>query len=139
MPVVIDPAAVVALHPGLDLAQAQALIDSTLARAARVAPCLTAADFAYADAARAILLDVIGRRVEAGSGVVQSEAAGPLTRTFFPPGRSLFWPTEIDELQGLCAAGTAAAAATALPAWRMPEPELPDPFRRPWPAGPTPT
>lgn len=114
-----------ALSPGLDSAMVQRLIDGTLARAALVAPCLAVEGFAYEDAAKAVLVDVVLRRAETGTGVVQSEAAGPMSRTYFSSARALFWPAEVAELQALCALAAEAGdgGAAALPVYAMPDPD----------------
>jgi hypothetical protein len=88
----------------IDEAKAQAMIADALAMAARVAPCITATDFAYPDAARAILRGAILRWNEAGTGAMQSQTAGPFgvqvdTRQ---QRRGMFWPSEIEQLQDLC-------------------------------------
>lgn len=124
-----------ALQPQLDAGVAQRLIDGTVARAAALAPCILAEDFPYTEAAQAIICDVILRRAEAGLGVVQSETAGPMSRTFFPAaatGRALFLPGEIAELQALCTAASAAPADVALPTWAMPPAPGSEPLVASW-------
>lgn len=96
----------------IPLAKAEAMIADALAMAARVAPCINDADFAYPDAARAILRGAILRWHESGSGALQSQTAGPFgmqldTRQ---QRRSMFWPSEITDLQALC--GTSATSYT---------------------------
>ncbi len=115
-----------ALKPGLEDGPAQRLIDGTLARAALVAPCILTDEFAYGAAASAILVDVILRRLEVGVGsAVQTETAGPMSRTFFASsGRALFWPAEITELQALCAQSAqdqTGVASDVLPIYAMPD------------------
>ncbi len=83
--------------------KAAAMIEDALALAERVAPCITAVDFAYPEAARAILRGAILRWNESGTGATVTQAAGPFSQTVAAPGRrSLFWPSEIADLQGLC-------------------------------------
>lgn len=89
----------------IDPVKAQAMIDDALALAARVAPCITEGDFPYAGAAKAILRGAILRWNEAGTGAFQSTQTGPFgasvdTRQVR---RGMFWPSEIDQLQDLCA------------------------------------
>lgn len=88
----------------IDGAKAQAMIDDALALAARVAPCITDDDFAYPDAAKAILRGAVLRWNEAGTGALSNEVAGPFGGTVDnrQPRRSLFWPSEIEELQAMC-------------------------------------
>lgn len=98
----------------IDADLAAALIDDAVALAARVAPCITDDDFAYAAAAKAILRGVILRYHETGTGAVQSQTAGPygMTVDTRQERRAMFWPSEINMLQDLCrnaADGTGAA------------------------------
>lgn len=86
--------------------KAQAMIDSALARAARVAPCIrddTLSDD-HAEAAKDIIRDAVLRRNEAGTGALASQSAGPFAQTMDTrtPRKVLFWPSEIQELQSIC-------------------------------------
>ena len=97
-------------------AKAEAMIADALAMASRVAPCIADADFAYPDAAKAILRGAILRWHEAGSGAFQSQTAGPFgvqvdTRQ---QRRSMFWPSEINDLQALCDANGGTSYTTSL-------------------------
>ncbi len=88
----------------IESTKAQAMIDDTLARAARFAPCIEDAEFAYPAAAKAVLRAVVLRWNDAGSGALSSQTAGPFgqaidTRRETGP---KFWPSEISELQALC-------------------------------------
>lgn len=82
------------------------LIRGTLARAAIFAPCIASEDFDgdQADAARDILIGVIVRAIEAGSGAVTTLTAGPHTRTVdtTKPRLARFTPSEKAELRALC-------------------------------------
>lgn len=93
-------------------AKAQAMIDDALALAARVAPCITTEDFAYPDAAKAILRQVVLRWNDTGTGALQQQAAGPFSQSFDTrtTKRTLFWPSEIEALQELCQGGETAGA-----------------------------
>lgn len=88
--------------------KALAMIEDAVALAARVAPCITEATFAYEGAAKAILRGAILRWHEAGSGakVSQSENIGAYgySDTFDnrQTRRGMFWPSEIEQLQELC-------------------------------------
>lgn len=88
----------------IDDAKAEAMIGDALAVATRVAPCIVDADFAYADAAKAVLRAAVLRWNDAGNGARQQETVGPFgitvdTRT---QRRGMFWPSEIEQLQDLC-------------------------------------
>src|SRR4051812_4146712 len=91
--------------PGIDPGKADALITGALARAALLAPCIQDDEFPYEDAAKAIIVDAILRRIETGAGALSLQQAGPFqqaidTRT---SPRELYWPGEVLELQRLCA------------------------------------
>lgn len=91
----------------IEAAKAQAMIDDALALAARVAPCITSADFAHEAAARAILRGAILRWNEAGTGAMQQQTSGPFSHTIDTrqQRRGMFWPSEISQLQELCRDG----------------------------------
>lgn len=102
-----------------DALQSAELVDLMVAganaRAARVAPCLVATDPApTADQvaeAQLILIGAVKRWTEAGSGAIQQQAAGPfsmMTDTRQRTGYNL-WPSEISQLQAICASGTGPA------------------------------
>lgn len=92
----------------IDEAKAQAMIDDAYARAARVAPCLTDPDFLNVSenvaAVRSVLRAAVLRRNDSGTGTVQYQVGGPyaVTTDTKQPHRSLLWPSEIEELQGIC-------------------------------------
>jgi hypothetical protein len=104
------------LAPFADIppAKAQAMIDDVTARAARVAPCILEPDFAYDDAAVGILRGVILRWHEAGTGALQTAAVDDASFSFDnrQQRRTLFWPSEVEELQALCKTGEASGAFT---------------------------
>jgi hypothetical protein len=89
-------------------AKAQAMIDDALALAARVAPCINDEDFAYPDAAKAIIRGAILRWHEAGAGALQAQQAGPFGQTLDTrqPRRGMFWPSEINDLTALCSSSS---------------------------------
>lgn len=91
----------------IDETKAQAMIDDALARAVRFAPCLTDEDLSEgnAAAAKAVLREVVLRKNDSGSGALQSQTAGPFGQVLDTrqPRRTLFWPSEIGELQSICA------------------------------------
>jgi hypothetical protein len=88
----------------IDEAKAQAMIDDAMALAARVAPCILDADFAYTDAARAIIRGAVLRWNEAGTGALQAQTAGPFGQTVDTrqQRRGMYWPSEINDLAALC-------------------------------------
>lgn len=107
--------------PNIEPEKGEALIAGVLARAAQIAPCIDTPDFPYAEAAKALIVDVIVRRHEAGAGSLHMQQAGPFqqsTDTRTSP-RTLFWPAEIAELQRLCEASKTQLSA-ALPTGRFP-------------------
>lgn len=113
-PVTITPADL-APFAEIETTKAEAMIADALARAALIAPCITSDDFEHADAAKAIIRGAILRWDEAGTGAITSEsiAKGPFshsqTTDTRAARRSMFWPSEIDELKGLCSAGGSGA------------------------------
>lgn len=99
----------------IDEEKAEAMIADALALAARVAPCLDDADLdaGVAAAAKAILRGAILRWNDSGSGSYVQQRAGQFeVTTDNRQGRkSMFWPSEINELTALCSGtGTARKA-----------------------------
>lgn len=93
-----------AFVPELDGAKAAEMIADAEALAVLAAPCLTGEDFDNASAVKAILRGAVLRWLEAGTGAIASQSAGPYavtldTRT---DRRSMFWPSEIASLRNLC-------------------------------------
>lgn len=90
--------------PNLDEVKAQAMIDDALALAARVAPCILTAEFEYPAAAKAILRGAVLRWHDSGTGAFTQQSAGPFAAAYDTrqPRKSMFWPSEIQELQKLC-------------------------------------
>lgn len=98
--------------PTLTAEQAAAMIGDALALAARVAPCiLTTTDESVIGAAKAILRGAVLRWHESGNAAYNQMQAGPFqVVTDNRQGRkSMFWPSEISDLQALC--GTTARTA----------------------------
>lgn len=85
--------------------KAHAMIDDAEAMAVLVAPCITAAGFAHTTAVKAILRGAILRWNDAGTGALQAQTAGPFGQTLDTrqERRGMFWPSEIQQLQSLCA------------------------------------
>ena len=104
----LDPADLEPFKPGLDPAQAAAMIEDAEAWAIMVAPCITSDTFTQAGAVKAILRSAILRWLDAGSGALASrqQGAGPfqVTQSFDTrqERRGLFWPSDITALQQLC-------------------------------------
>lgn len=88
----------------IEATKAQAMIDDAEAMAVLVAPCIADAEFANAAAVKAILRGVVLRWNDAGSGALASEGAGPFSQTIDTrqERRTMFWPSEIEQLQNLC-------------------------------------
>ncbi|MGX6508282.1 hypothetical protein [Rhodococcus sp. SJ-2] len=95
--------------PDIDEAKATAMIEDALALAAVIAPCILDAEFENPGAAKAILRGAVLRWNDSGSGAIVSQAAGPFSRTVDTsnPRKSLFWPSEIEQLQKLCQSASA--------------------------------
>jgi hypothetical protein len=93
--------------PGIDRDRAAAMIDDASALAVLVAPCIDDSAFVNVDALKAILRGAILRWDEAGTGAVSSQTVGPFGQTLDTrtDRRGMFWPSEIAQLQLLCAAG----------------------------------
>lgn len=100
--------------------QAAEMIDMMVAganaRASRVAPCLTwdgtvdgqpAPSADQLAEAKMVLLGAVKRWAEAGSGALQSQTAGPFGMTVDTRQRGGYnlWPSEITDLQAICATG----------------------------------
>lgn len=101
----------------IDSAKAEAMIDDAESQAILTAPCIAdlntapegetegalALRMAKLAAVKSILRAAILRWHEAGSGVTQTEVTGPFSKTTQYQGRrSMFWPSEITDLQGIC-------------------------------------
>lgn len=108
MKVHIDVDDVLAFNPELDRKQVEILLADGLAMAKIIAPCIEDDDFAFPEAAEAIIRGAVLRWAESGSGAVtqKSRTAGPfsLNESFDTrqTRRSLFFPSERIELEKLC-------------------------------------
>lgn len=91
----------------IDATKAEAMIADAEATAILTAPCLTDLEDAQKlGAVKAILRAAILRWHDAGTGAVQQVSAGPFQQSIqVQARRSLFWPSEIEQLQGLCKTG----------------------------------
>lgn len=95
--------------PDLTAAKAAQMIEDALAMADLVAPCIGAGqlDERKAKAAKAILRRAILRWHDSGNGAVSQQVSGIFTDvvdTRQQSSRSIFWPSEIKDLQKLCKA-----------------------------------
>lgn len=90
--------------PNIDATKAEIMIVDALALAARAAPCILDDDFAYEDAAKAIIRGAILRWNDSVAGAAVTQlVAGPQQITFAPePRKSLLWPSENAALARLC-------------------------------------
>ncbi len=95
----------------IDAIKAEAMIVDAMALAARIAPCITETDFAYPEAAKAIIRGAILRWNDAGSGVRTQETVGPFSHSLdgTQNKRGRFWPSEITDLEKLCRSSTSGA------------------------------
>lgn len=93
----------------IDAAKAALMIEDAEAMAVLAAPCLSDPEFAddagLVAAVKAILRGAILRWDEAGAGAVTQQGAGPFQQTVdtTKTRRGMFWPSELDQLRGLCA------------------------------------
>lgn len=98
--------------------RAEAMIEDAMATAGVVAPCIEDSGFEHAAAAKAIIRGAILRWHEAGAGGVtqQQVNSGPFSQSTSIDSRTerrgMFWPSEIEQLQALCAASTRGTART---------------------------
>lgn len=103
------------LAPFADIAdaKAEAMISDALAAATAAAPCILDEDFAYPDAAKAVIRGAILRWNDAGSGAITTVQAGPYQQVIDSNTRrnNLFWPSEIRDLRKLCRSSSGARAA----------------------------
>lgn len=103
----------------IDAAKAVAMIADAEALAMAVAPCLDDDEVTLTDAQVAAVVAVLRSAVlrwnDSGSGALQMEAAGPFSVQYDTRQirRSLFWPSEIEQLQAICASATGAGSGGA--------------------------
>ena len=110
--VTITPADLEPFAPGIDPDKAEAMITDALAMAELVAPCITTVEFTKAAAAKAILRGAILRWNDSGSGAVASRTALQFSESIDTRQvrKSMFWPSEIEQLQALCGDGEKSGA-----------------------------
>lgn len=98
------------LEPFADIkrVKAEQMIEDAESLAALAAPCLIDPDFLEDDrlrgAAKAIIRGAILRWNDSGSGAVTQAGAGPFQQTVDTRTvrRSMFWPSEVEQLRDLC-------------------------------------
>lgn len=93
----------------IDPEKADAMIEDAVAQAILVAPCLATESDLDANqkaAVKSILRGVVLRWNDSGSGAWQQQSIGPASLTIDTrhQRRSLFWPSEIEQLQAVCTA-----------------------------------
>lgn len=104
-----------AFKPDIDPAKAQQMIDDATALAILAAPCLDDPENPLTSTqiggVKAILRGAILRWEDAGSGAISQQTAGPFGQMIDTRNqrRSMFWPSEIVDLQRLCSAGSGGA------------------------------
>ena len=93
------------------------MIAGANAKASRVAPCLVSTDTPPSAnqlaEAKLIIIGAVRRWVEAGSGALQAQTAGPFGMTVDTRQKSSgfnLWPSEIKGLQEVCSSGTNASS-----------------------------
>lgn len=104
----LDPVDLTAFNDGIDPFKAAEMIADATALAMLAAPCLGDVDnvltAAQQAAVKAILRGAILRWNDSGTGALQAQTAGPFSQTYDTrqTRRSLFWPSEIEQLQSIC-------------------------------------
>lgn len=93
--------------PDIDPTKAEAMIADAVAMASISAPCLQTPDSLtpiQAAAAKAIIRGAVLRWNETGAGALSAQAMGPFSVTLDTRQgrRTMFWPSEITELQKVC-------------------------------------
>ena len=111
MPAVVVTRADLAPFASIDDAKADVMIADATAMAALVAPCILTEEFEFDAAAKAIIRGAILRWNDAGSGAFSQTTTGPFGATVDTrsPRRGMFWPSEITDLQKLCASSSGGA------------------------------
>lgn len=105
MAVIITPEDI-APFADIESAKLAAMIADAVAMAVRVAPCLKdTTDVDVLAAAKAIIRAAILRWNDSGSGAVTQQTAGSFSQSIdtTKTRRGMYWPSEITDLQALCA------------------------------------
>lgn len=101
--------------------KASAMIADAEAQATLVAPCITTldptVDAVKVAAVKSILRGAVLRWNDAGTGAVTQQMAGPYSQMVDTklPRRGMFWPSEIEQLQGICATSSGAFSIDTAP------------------------
>lgn len=102
--------------PNLDEGLAEAMIADAVALAARAAPCILGDTLSDPDvaAAKAVIRGAILRWHDSGNGAYVQQQAGQyqITTDNRQTRKSLFFPSEINELQAICGTQRAGSAFT---------------------------
>lgn len=109
----LEPIDLVPFRDDLDEVKALAMIEDATALALLAAPCLADYDDTTG-ALKAILRGAILRWADSGTGAFTQQSAGPFAASYDTrqTRKSMFWPSEISQLQGLCATTNGGAAFT---------------------------
>ena len=114
---ILEPSDLAAFADDIPEAKALAMIADATAMANRVAPCLSdeaGLNLGQVGAVKAILRRAILRWHDVGSGAVTQVSSGPFQQsmdTSKAASKSLFWPSEVTDLQDICREVTNAAEA----------------------------
>jgi hypothetical protein len=102
----------------VEASQLTLMVAGANAKASRVAPCLagTGEDAPTEDQvaeAKLVLVGAVKRWSESGSGALSQQAAGPFSQTVDTRQRTGYnlWPSEIEQLQDICADGGKSGSA----------------------------
>lgn len=99
--------------PEIDSAKAAIMVADALAIASVVAPCINSDEFTNTAAAKAIIRGAILRWNDQANSAATQLVAGPYQMAGnSQPRRSMFFPSEITDLQNLCAGNTNRQAFT---------------------------
>lgn len=95
---------------------ASLFVAGATSKAIRVAPCLGDNSSAETLAeARLILIGAVSRWADAGAGATVQQSAGPWSQTTETRSRGYnLWPSEITDLQALCAGGKSSGGAYSI-------------------------
>lgn len=108
------------LFASIDDEKAEQMIADVEALAVLAAPCLAETDElsdAQTAAVKAVLRSAVLRWNEAGSGALQAQTVGGISESYDDrqTRRSMFWPTEITQLQDICGGSSGSSAFSITP------------------------
>ena len=105
---------------GASAAVADELIDDLETKLALHFPCITLdLPSLRLEQLRVVMLRIVRRWLDGGTGMVQSEAAGPFSRTLRDGNPRILWSGDLDDLRAIC---EQAPAASGLPEGSFPAP-----------------